>query len=128
MKWVVYKKTSGLNPAKREISLEEREDHRKNSVIKKRMCKYFIKEKFVSKSIDKLKEWVDSRKETHVQKNCHILRHIDTATGENKVLCKILGVFYVIQGRVAYEIVYVNELKIQVDGSRIRHLYKRRER
>lgn len=115
MKELVYRDILGHNPRKREVSIEEINDPTKNSVSKKWVCKYFVKKRFSSDNNNELRSWVHSNKLKVAKKNCHILRQLDTRTGENKIICKILGEFYVIYGRTAYSIVYINEVKISID-------------
>lgn len=125
MKKLVYKNIAGNNPRKREISIEEVHDwadpeeelscSNHTMVMKKRIYKYFLREKYVSNAPEKLRDWVQRKKEiTTCHKNCHILRKVDAITGENKIVCKVLGCFFVISGNAAYKIVYINEIKIQL--------------
>jgi len=122
MKKLVYRDMRGNNPNKHEVSVEEvcewpdtqigfSSDSR---VSRKKIYKCFVKEMYVSKKSQDLRDWVCSKKEEKCQKNCHILRQIDTKTGENKIICKVLGDFFIIYGDTAYQIVFVNEIRIQV--------------
>ena len=115
MKELVYRDILGHNPRKREVSIEEINDLTKNSVSKKWVCKYFVKERFSSDNNNELRSWIHRHKVKGDKKNCHILRQLDTRTGENKIVCKILGEFYVIYGKTAYSIVYINEVRISID-------------
>ena len=101
-----------------EVSLEEISNSRKMTILKKWICKYFVREKFHSGDFDELKKWVALKKSAGCRKDCHILRREDTKTGSNKVVCKVLGDFFVICGETAYKIVYVNELKLEI-GARV---------
>ena len=56
------------------------------------------------------------KKRQGCRKDCHILREVNTRTGENKVVSKMLGEFFVIWAGVAYKILYVNEIRIHMDG------------
>ncbi|MDP8298418.1 MAG: hypothetical protein P9L88_00720 [Candidatus Tantalella remota] len=114
MKKLVYRDILGNNPRKREVSMEEISGRNQSKVSKKWICKYFIREKHTENSIDALKKWVTKRKKT-CRKDRHILRQMNTETGENKIICKVLGEFFVIRGGSAYRIVYINEVKIQIE-------------
>ncbi|MFH1878517.1 MAG: hypothetical protein ABH883_06900 [Candidatus Omnitrophota bacterium] len=83
-------------------------------ISKKWCCKYFIKERYVSSNINELRQWINIKKRRGIKKNCHILREFDTKTGVNKIVCKVLGDLYVIWGRTALNIVYINEVKIRI--------------
>ena len=115
MKEELYREILVCNPIKREFSIEEiSDDSSEARVAKKWISKYFIKEAFTSDKISDLKKWVKKKQKKICLKNCHILRVLDHQTGENKIVCKILGDIFVIQGNTAYWIVYVNEVKIML--------------
>ncbi len=114
MKKLVYKDVRGSNPKKREVSVEEINDKSESRVSKKWICKYFVKDKFESKDTNRLKNWVKTGKKSVRANNHHILREVNTKTGENKIVCKVLGEFFAITGYTAYKIVYVNEIRIYI--------------
>ena len=122
MKQVVYRNISGNNPRKHEISIEEVSDRISShsqpmkgyKIVKKWVCKYFIKEEYSSSSVEDLHRWVGMKRREGCRKDCHVLRQFNNKTGENKIVCKVLGDFFIVAGRSAYKIVYVNELKIQM--------------
>ena len=115
MKELVHRSILGDNPRKKEISIEEISKRTGNHISKKWICKYFVKEKFASGNVHDLKEWIKGKKANGVKKDCHILRKFNAGTGENKIICKVLGDFFVILARTAYRIVYVNEIRIKID-------------
>jgi len=123
MKKLVYRDMRGSNPNKHEVSVEEVSEWPdfktgfagESRVSRKKIYKCFVKEKFTSRCLQDLKNWVLSKKEEKSQKNCHVLRHINTKTGENKIICKVLGDFFIIHADTAYRIVYVNEIRIQIE-------------
>ncbi|MDD4956158.1 MAG: hypothetical protein PHH49_00610 [Candidatus Omnitrophica bacterium] len=115
MKELFYKSKLGDNPRKSEISIEEISARSRNKVSKKWMCKYFIKERFTSENKQVIKEWIRAKTDEGTKRDCHILRHVDTRTGENKIICKILGEIFVVSRHTAYRIMYLNELKITID-------------
>ncbi|MBD3425823.1 MAG: hypothetical protein GF409_01175 [Candidatus Omnitrophica bacterium] len=116
MKEVVYKNISGNNPRKHEVSIEEITDSTRSRIAKKWITKYFIKDSYTSDIQEELKAWVALQKNRRPAKNCHILRHYDEKTGQNMIVCKVLGKFFVIKENTAYSIVYVNEIRIQILG------------
>ncbi|MEA3489560.1 MAG: hypothetical protein U9R44_04380 [Candidatus Omnitrophota bacterium] len=115
MKELVYKNIVGNNPRKREISIEEISSKKEPRVEKKWICKYFIKEKYRSRSMNNIREWVKREKKNERMKNCHILRENNTRTGESKIICKLLGEIFVICGMTVYKIVYVNEIRVKIE-------------
>ena len=114
MKKLYFKNIKGNNPRKREISIEEVSQNKTAQVSKKWICKYFVKEKYASGDVENLRNWISMEKRRKCRKDCHILREYNSKTGDNKVVCKVLGDFFVINGGTVYKIVYVNEVKIQV--------------
>jgi hypothetical protein len=114
MRELVYKNILGNNPRKREVSIEEVSGREQNKTSRKWVCKYFVKEIFESRSLRVVKNWISENKKRNTEHKCHILRHVDTRTGENSIVCKVLGEFYVIRGLVAFKIMYVNEIKVRI--------------
>lgn len=112
MRELLYKSISGSDPRKCEVSIEEVCDPVDNTMSKKWMCKYYVRESHTSDDIESLKHWIRLNKEG-CAKNCHILRKYDADTGENTMMCKILGEFFVVRGLTAYKVLYLNEIKIQ---------------
>ena len=118
MKKIVHRDILGYNPRKREVSVEETIFRTESRINKKRICKYYIKEKFSSDDVQELKRWIHDQKIDGTKKDCHVLRKIDTRTGANKVVCKVIGEFFAVWGKTAYRIFYVNELKVELKGSK----------
>jgi len=110
MKELVYRDIFGNNPRKREVSIEEIRNLTGSRLEKKWICKYFVKERFRRDDKKALKALEKNR---GCRKDCHILREVDTGTGENKIICKVLGEFFVIWGRSVYKILYINEIRIK---------------
>ncbi len=114
MKEVVYRDIQGYNPRKREVSIEEISDHSESRIAKKWISKYFIREFYTSDNTKDLERWIEKKTKQIGSKNCHILRRMDTKTGENKVICKVMGDFFAIHGMTAFRIVYINEVRIEI--------------
>ncbi len=115
MKELVYKTIDGNNPRKKEVSIEEKDARYKTNITKKWACKYFVKSHHQSSTSKNLRQWVRNRRVSeNTAQQCHILKTINSRTGENKILCKILGEFYVIKGLTAFKIIYVNSLRIHM--------------
>lgn len=117
MKKIVYRDILGNNPRKKEVSVEEITQKPEVTIRKKRICKYFIEDRFFSKNVKEVKRWIAAQKRSSAKKDCHVLRELNTATGDNKIICKVLGDFYVVWGHTAYKIVYVNEIKVTLEGN-----------
>lgn len=113
MKELVYKSLYGNHPRKCEVSIEEISDPVEAMRSKKWLCKYFIKTRHTAKDQRSLSEWIKSQKKAGCRRNCHILRKMDSETGENILICKVLGEFFVVRGLTAFKVLYVNEIRIQ---------------
>jgi hypothetical protein len=112
MKRLVYRDICGSNPRKREVSIEEICDRRFSSMNRKWTCKYFVRDRYLSEREEDLNQWVEKKRSEGCRRNCHVLRTVDSRTGTNKVICKVLGEFFVVWGGTAFDIVYVNKLRI----------------
>ena len=117
MKKIVHRDILGNNPRKKEVSVEEITQKPEVTIRKKRICKYFVEDRFFSKSTKEVKRWIANHKKSSNKKDCHVLRELNTSTGDNKIICKVLGDFYVVWGHTAYKIVYVNEIKVTLEGN-----------
>ena len=115
MKEVVYRDILRNNPRKREVSIEEISDQAKNRIARKWISKYFLIEKYSSGSLKNLNSWIQMKKKGGNHKRCHVLKRFDTRTGENKIVCKVVGDLFVVCEGTAYNIFYVNELRIQIE-------------
>jgi hypothetical protein len=116
MKELVYKAIDGINPIKKEVSIEEIDDCVQTRIKKKWTCKYFLKSYHVSRSEVDLKKWLCSHgKDSSTVKNCHILKKMDTKTGQTKIVCKVLGEFFAVNGLTVIKIVYMNSLNINME-------------
>lgn len=113
MRELVYKNIYGENPRKCEVSIEETCDPIEALRSKKWLCKYYIKARFAGKDQKAVNEWIRMQKKAGCSRNCHILRKLDHVTGENTLICKVLGEFFVVRGLTAYKILYVNQIRIR---------------
>ena len=118
MKELFYKDIAGNNPRKREVSMEEVTNSTKKLISRKWICKYFIRERYDAADAKDLRNWIAIKKRKGVRKDCHILRHFDTRTGENKIVCKVLGDIFAVCEKTVYKIVYINEIKIEVGSKK----------
>lgn len=114
MKQLVYRNILGNNPRKHEVSIEEIYNRCRSRVSRKLVMKYYIKERYDASCIEEIKDWIRSNKSRDNRRNCHIMTMVDSITGECKIMCKVLGYFYVVWGLAVYKVLYVNGIKIQV--------------
>jgi hypothetical protein len=116
IKELIYKTIQHDNPRKREVSMQEVFDQAGSHITKKWTCKYFIRSSHRTNSSRELQAWLDiNRISSCAKRNCHILKEMVTETGQTKVMCKMLGEFYVVKGLTAFKILYINTLKVTLD-------------
>ena len=112
MRRLVYRNILGNNPRKHEVSIEETSDRFQSKIFRKLISKYFLTDIYRSESLEELARWIRINKENDSPRDCHVMSCVDSKTGESKIVCKVLGTFYVVHERMAYKIVYINEVKI----------------
>ncbi|HPN72413.1 MAG TPA: hypothetical protein PKZ41_00270 [Candidatus Omnitrophota bacterium] len=117
MKKIIHKDVLGRNPRKREVSVDETVYRIGRSIHKRRSCKYFIEESKVSEDPLELQRWIEQEKKYGLKKNSHVFRELNTETGINKVICKVIGEFFAVRGNTAFKIFYVNEIKLEMDAN-----------
>ncbi|MFA6635924.1 MAG: hypothetical protein WCV56_02265 [Candidatus Omnitrophota bacterium] len=118
MKKIIHRDIFGANPRKREVSVDETIFKSGTTIRKRRSCKYFVSEKKVSADIKELEFWIKNQKARGLKKNCHVFRELNTSTGINKVICKVMGEFFAVWGSMAFKIFYVNEVKLEFGNSK----------
>ncbi|MBU1657135.1 MAG: hypothetical protein KKB12_03090, partial [Candidatus Omnitrophica bacterium] len=91
MKELVYKTVDGTRPRKKEVSIEEIEDRRQMRVTKKWTCKYFVKSCQRFSPGENIQRWLTANQHRKSSvKNCYVLRHMDSCTGDVKIVCKVI--------------------------------------
>ena len=118
MKKIIHRDVFGANPRKREVSVDETVYRIGSTVHKRRSCKYFIKEKKTSKDVKELERWIEEQKKVGLKKDCHVFRELNIETGINKVICKVMGEFFAVWRETAFKILYVNEIKLELDSNK----------
>lgn len=114
MREVVFKELTSLESRKKNILL--REVFEKDGVVSRteRRVFYFIKDISAVSNGANLQELVALQKTGGPvgRRHFHILREHNDALGEDKVVCKILGMFYAIVGDKVYTIAFLNSFKV----------------
>jgi hypothetical protein len=115
MREVLFKNLTSVNSRKKDISL--REVFVKDGVLAKteRRCFYFVKEVTPINDQDSAQEWIDihSKNERMNKRHFHILKKHDDESGEDRVACKILGSFYAVVGKQAFNVAYLHSFKVR---------------
>lgn len=120
MKKIIHRDVFGVNPRKREVSVDETVYRIGRSIHKRRSCKYFIKETMTSSDVKEIERWIEDQKKNGLKKNSHVIRELNTETGVNKVICKVMGEFFAVFGDTAFKILYVNEVKLELESNKVK--------
>jgi len=113
MREVIYKELTSLESRKKKILL--REIFERDGVIARteRRSFYFIKNIGQLGDENGLKEWMAAHDDGQAinKRHFHILREHNDSLGEDKIICKIGGVFYAIVDNRIYTIAFMNCFK-----------------
>lgn len=113
MREVVFKELTSIESRKKNIFL--REVFEKDGVIAKteRRSFYFIKEIKHVEGSEAMNEWLNSQDTDPLNKrHFHIYKEHNDTLGEDKIICKISGVFYAVVDRRIYTIAFLNSFKV----------------
>lgn len=116
MREVLFKHLSSVESRKKDILLKE--VFEKDGVIARteRRCFYFIKDVANLKKGDDLQNWLDShedngRKPTGTR-HFHIRKEHNDWQNQDKLFCKIAGVFYAVVDKKIYTIAFLHSFKV----------------
>ncbi|MBN2452831.1 MAG: hypothetical protein JXB40_01040 [Candidatus Omnitrophica bacterium] len=115
MREVLYKNLISNNSRKKDVFLQE--VFEKDGVIAKteRRCFYFIKSiEHLDKPQD-LQTWVAAQTEAGSinKRQFFIFKQHSDQTGEDKLICKILGNFYAVINNVVFTIAFLHSFKVR---------------
>jgi hypothetical protein len=114
MREVIFKNLTAGNPRRKDILL--REVFEKDGVLAKteRRCFYYIKDITRIENQDGLQEWLDAQSgsSTVTKRQFYIFKEHNDAHGEDRLLCKILGTFYVIVDGSVYTIAFLHSFRV----------------
>jgi len=114
MREVVYKNLTSAALRKKDIFLKEVLEE--NGMIKRteRRCFYFIKEIIHLDNAQDLQKWIEAQKDVHerCRRHFYIMKEKKEAIGEEKVLCKVAGSFYVILDTKIYHIAFLHAFRV----------------
>lgn len=116
MREVLFKNLVSVNSRKKDIFLKE--VFEKNGVTAKteRRCFYFIKEITDWSDQSDLQKWIDGHSNTCAQnkRHFHIMKAHSDELGEDRLICKIAGTFYVVSGKKIYTIGFLQAFKVRL--------------
>jgi hypothetical protein len=114
MREVVFRNMTSVESRKKDIFLQE--VFEKDGVIAKteRRCFYYIKDVVRVEKPDDLRQWMEppdggSRMN---KRHFYVFKEHSDKLGEDRLLCKILGIFYVIVENCVYEIAFLHSFRV----------------
>ena len=114
MREVVYKNMLSSNSRVKNILLKE--VFEKDGIVARteRRCFYYIKEVTPVREVKDLEMWVDHKNtvEPLGKRQFHIVKAHSDATGEDKLICKIMGTFYAVVNTEIYTIAFLHSFKV----------------
>lgn len=114
MRDIVFKTLTSASSKKRDLCIQETIE--RDGVLAKteRRCRYFIIGKVHVEDINDVEKLVELKfgDAPYKKRHYYVLKIHDTQHGEDKLLCKIAGMFYTIYGSDVYCIAYVHSFKI----------------
>lgn len=115
MREVVYKNLTSLSSRKKDIFLQEVFERDGVTAKTERRCLYFIKDIIHLDKPDDLQKWVTKQSESGMvnKREFHIFKEHNDKLGVDKLICKILGNFYVIVEDSVYVIAFLQSFKIR---------------
>jgi len=117
MRELIFKNLNQPRANKRDVSIEE--IVQRNGVVSHTMKRsmYFVRDTHHVQSRKELQEWIRDRKKNPSldRKFFHILRKYNAQSGEDKLICKMRGSFYIISNQEVYNIVFIHAIKIRIN-------------
>lgn len=114
MRDIVFKALTSATSKKRDLSIEETIERDGILARTERRCRYFIINKVHIDNIKDIEKLAQAKfaNVPYKKRHYYVLKSHDSQHGEDKLLCKIAGMFYAIYGKDIYCIAYVHSFKI----------------
>lgn len=114
MREVLYKNIVSMSSRKKDISVKE--VYEKNGITARteRRCFYYIKEITSLKEVSDPEGFIQYKNmiEPVNRRHFHILKERKDGVGEDKLICKIIGTFYIIINNCVYTIAFLHSFKV----------------
>jgi hypothetical protein len=119
MREVVFKNLTSINARKKDIFLQEVFERDGVKAKTERRCFYYIKDILTLNSQEDLQEWVAKQNQSGpiTKRQFYIFREHSDSSGEDRILCKILGTFYVVVDSAVYTIAFLHSFRARFTKS-----------
>jgi len=114
MREVLFKNLTSIQSRKKDIFLKEIFEKDGMKAKTERRCFYFIKNIRKLDEQDDLKKWLNLQEDPAKAntRQFHIMKEHNDAIGEDKVICKICGIFYAVVNNCVYTIGFLHSFKV----------------
>ena len=113
MRELLFKEMTAWDHNKRDVVVQEIVE--KDGVLAKttRRCLYYIKDKVLIKNPMDLKGIAETKlDDSKFKKHFHVLKERNSASGIDRLMCKVAGTFYAMVNEYLYCIVFIHTFKI----------------
>ena len=115
MREILFKNLTSSNLRKKDTVL--REIFEKDGIVAKteRRCFYFIRDVIHLQDAADMQRWLDEQKTPDAmnRRHFHIMKEHSDSLGEDKVSCKISGIFYAVFNNTVYSIGFLHSFKVR---------------
>ena len=114
MREVLFKNLTSLESRKKDILLTEMFEKGGVSAKTERRYFYFIKDIHHMQDEEEFQAWMSGQKKVSppTKRHFHILKERNDELGEERLICKVAGMFYAVVGRDVYSIAFLHSFKI----------------
>jgi len=114
MREVVFRNLTLAGSRKKDIFLQE--VFEKDGVVAKteRRCFYYIKDIVQVEKPEDLKKWMDTQNGSGgmVKRHFYVFKEHNDKVGEDRLLCKILGTFYIVVENSVYSVAFLHSFRV----------------
>ena len=123
MREVLFKNLTSVESRKKDILLKE--IFEKDGILAKteRRYFYFIKDIHHLKDEEEFQAWMGEQNKTSpsTKRHFYILKERNDELGEERLICKVAGMFYAVVGRDVYSIAFLHSFKVRLLKSEVQH-------
>ena len=114
MREVLFKDLTSVSSRKKDIFLKEVFEKDGVTAKTERRCFYLIKDVRELEGNGDLEKWLDSqgKADNTAKRQFHIMKEHNDRLGEDKVMCKICGMFYAVINNRIYTIGFLHSFKV----------------
>lgn len=114
MREVLFKDLTSVSSRKKDIFLKEVFEKDGVTAKTERRCFYLIKDVKELEGSGEIEKWLDSQDKTDGigKRQFHIMKEHNDQLGEDKVMCKICGMFYAVVNNRIYTVGFLHSFKV----------------